>query len=569
MTGGRTASAKRRGRAVAEGFSRRRALQYGLGAALAAGVALDGGGGSGAQSPPTGAVVAPRGRLDLPQPKVLKSRRGRLAVRLVAVAGTVNMNAPKPVRTYTYDGVVPGYTWEIDPGDTLQVLLVNRLPKLPLEPVPDIDRPHHATVTNLHTHGLHVSPEGNADNIFLTLDPGDSRRYEIPVPTDHPGGIFWYHPHHHGSVTQQVRAGMAGMIIVRGAIDAVPEVAAAAEKVMVLQSIELGDDLQLLDPIPFPSKTEAFFPRTKVLYTVNGVLDPTISIRPGEVQRWRLVNAAEGKYMSLSLLDADKNPVPLNVLAWDGLTLAAPEPTGVVMLSSGNRVELLVKVDRPGTYQLMLTPGSSQKPSIPGMPDERYPPTAVTTAMMTSGGPMPGMLTMSQLSDIPGELVVRPIATLVAEGEPTTMALPAALPAWDPPMPAVSRTRTVSYTVQRDGLEFLSFGVDGHKYDPYRPPYQAKLDTTEEWTLLNAHDPKLMAHAHVFHIHVNPFKITKINGHLLETPLWRDTFVLTKTAGDSITFQTHFADYPGKFVEHCHVLAHEDLGMMEAIEVVR
>ena len=565
-------------------LTRRQVIQYGIGTVLAAPVVA-------AASPAEGATldgatrarldnasVAPRARVELSQPTVLSSQQGVLPVTLTAKRATVQMNAPKPVTTYTYDGVVPGYTWELNAGDLLKVKLVNDLPESSMGPVPDMDRPHHFTVTNLHTHGLHVSPSGIADNIFLEVNPGHHQDYEIQLPPDHPGGLFWYHPHHHGSVTQQVRAGMAGMIVVRGAIDRVPEVAAAAEKIMVLQSIELGADFELLDPIPFPSKEEAFFPRKKVLYTVNGVLDPTITMRPGEVQRWRMVNAAEGKFLSLTLLDADKKATDLNVLAWDGLTLPAPEATGVVMLSSGNRVEMLVKAGAPGTYQLVLTPGSSQKPTIPGMPDVQYPHAAAsTTAMLTADNNMPGMNmpeqdmgmpTMASLADIPGELEVRPILTVVVEGDPTVMALPTALPAWDPPMPAIAKTRKFEFTVQREGLEFLSFGVDGHKYDPNRPPYLAKLGTAEEWTLVNAHDPKLMQHAHVFHIHVNPFKITAINGHPLATPLWRDTFVLTKTDGDSFTFQMHFADYTGKFVEHCHVLAHEDLGMMEAIQVV-
>ena len=78
-----------------------------------------------------------------------------------------------------------------------------------------------------------------------------------------------------------------------------------------------------------------------------------------------------------------------------------------------------------------------------------------------------------------------------------------------------------------------------------------------------------MDHAHVYHIHVNPFRITEINGRTLSTPLWRDTFVLTKRTGDSITFESNFDDFTGKFVEHCHVIAHEDLGMMGPVEVVR
>ena len=103
------------------------------------------------------------------------------------------------------DGVVPGHTWELRGGDVLTVDLRNRLPELPHRPMMQMDRPHEWTTTNLHTHGLHVSPSGNGDNVFLEIAPGDRFHYRIPVPEDHPAGIFWYHPHHHGAVTQQVR----------------------------------------------------------------------------------------------------------------------------------------------------------------------------------------------------------------------------------------------------------------------------------------------------------------------------------------------------------------------------
>ena len=95
-----------------------------------------------------------------------------------------------------------------------------------------------------------------------------------------------------------------------------------------------------------------------------------------------------------------------------------------------------------------------------------------------------------------------------------------------------------------------------------------RLDTAEEWTVVNGVDDKLPQHAHSFHIHVNPFKVTKINGIALERPLWRDTFVLTGTTGDSFTFETNFLDFTGRFVDHCHIVSHEDLGMMEIVEVV-
>ena len=118
-----------------------------------------------------------------------------------------------------------------------------------------------------------------------------------------------------------------------------------------------------------------------------------------------MLNAAEGKFMSLRLADHD-----LNVLAWDGLTLPAPDPVQDVLLTSGNRVEVLVKAGAPGTYDLILSPASSQHPDVPGM--EHATPVATENA----------------------ELVVRPILTVEVTGSGPEMSLPASLPAWDPPM---------------------------------------------------------------------------------------------------------------------------------------
>jgi FtsP/CotA-like multicopper oxidase with cupredoxin domain len=116
------------------------------------------------------------------------------------------------------------------------------------------------------------------------------------------------------------------------------------------------------------------------------------------------------------------------------------------------------------------------------------------------------------------------IATIEVCGRGPEMALPTSLPAWDPPILPIARRRRIRYTLQRTGMdEFVSFGVDGKPFDPSRAPYRIKRGTAEEWTIANDCDHKLMDHAHVFHIHVNPFKITKRNGQRLATPLWRDT----------------------------------------------
>ena len=84
------------------------------------------------------------------------------------------------------------------PGDVLRLTLANELDQ----------------TTNLHTHGLHVSPEGNGDNVFRMVEPGERATYEYVVPTDHPTGTFWYHPHHHGTVADQVFGGLFGALVV-------------------------------------------------------------------------------------------------------------------------------------------------------------------------------------------------------------------------------------------------------------------------------------------------------------------------------------------------------------------
>lgn len=525
--------------------TRRQALALGLGVAGSAGLAActtgDGHGSmaptmTGGATPVPPPPVPPPGP-ELADPPSVISVGGRLSTALQARTATVDLRVGHPVHTYTYDGAVPGRTWDVRPGDVLEVQLQNALPALQGHDTEmHKDRPHQWTTTNLHTHGLHVSPSGASDNVFVSVAPGDQHAYRIEIPTDHSAGFYWYHPHQHGAVCQQLRAGMAGAIIVRGDLDEVAEVKAARERVLVMQAVELGRDHALMDPIPMPTKAQAFYPRTQIYWTVNGTMNPTITMHPGEVQRWRIVNAAEGKVAALTLAGHE-----LHAIAWDGLTLGAPETAPTVELSPANRVEVMVKAGAPGTYLLTLQPGSSQHPNLHAQPS----PLDVTDT---------------------SELEPRTLATVVVSGSGPDMSLPTALPAYDPPIRPVARTRTVRYTVDRDpNGEFVSFGIDDQTFDPARAPYRITLGTAEEWTVVNDSDA---GHLHSFHIHVNPFKVVAIDGKPLATPLWRDTWLLPVAKGGSFTFRSNFDDFTGRFVEHCHILSHEDLGMMEALEVV-
>ena len=492
---------------------------------------------------------------ELRPPPVRSSSAGRLEGTLTASRSTVDVGLGHGVDTFVYDGAIPGPTWEIRAGDVIGVRLQNDMPPLvggaghhgdadaPAASV-DVTRPHEWTTTNLHTHGLHVSSTGRQDNPFITIRPRESRVYEIAVPDDHTGGLFWYHPHRHGGVAQQVGGGMAGALIVRGAIDEVPEVAAATEQVMVLQALHLGDDFELLDPIPNATRAEAFFPRTQVFWTINGQFRPKITMRQGEVQRWRILNAAEGKLASLRLAGH-----PLHHIAYDGYTLPQPRMTTDTFIVPGGRTEALVRAGRPGVYDLVLSPGSSQRPSLPG-----WPQAPSTTQRPGADG------------TVSAELVTRVVATVEVLADRDDMALPAQLPAFAPPLLPIAAERTVEYTVHRnDRGEFESFGIDHEAFSIDNQPYQMHLGTAEQWTVVNAADEGFV---HVFHIHVNPFLVTHVNGERLVTPEWRDTYPLGPHLGDSFTFTMNLEDFAGMTVQHCHVLAHEDLGMMEAVEIV-
>ena len=151
-----------------------------------------------------------------------QSSNGLLELDLEASERSVNLG-DRQANLLTYNGQIPAPRLEAKPGDKVRIHFTN-----------DLEQP-----TNIHYHGLHIPITGNADNVFLKIEPGAKLTYEFQIPNNHPSGAFWYHPHLHGLVAEQLFGGLAGLFIVRGDVDEIPELKAAQEEFLVLQDFSI------------------------------------------------------------------------------------------------------------------------------------------------------------------------------------------------------------------------------------------------------------------------------------------------------------------------------------------
>ena len=248
----------------------------------------------------------------LPDAPVVRSRAGLASMTLAATRGPNGRDA------FLFDGHDVPPAIRIAPGDTLKIHYVNALP------VPQQTAMHNAqmNMTNLHFHGLSVSPERPQDDVLdMTAMPGEALDYTLVIPRDHVPGLYWYHTHPHGESHQQVLDGMSGALIIEGIDRYEPAVAAMRERVLIVRAMDIEHD----------PKAPARRARVEVeqspcgeshdevdrVFTVNGVLRPEIAMRPGERQFWRIVNAAPDRYIDIELPHHR-----LEVIAYDGFPIA-------------------------------------------------------------------------------------------------------------------------------------------------------------------------------------------------------------------------------------------------------
>lgn len=357
--------------------------------------------------------------------------------------------------------------------------------------------------TNLHTHGLHTSPSGNGDNPLLMIEPGQSFSYSFKIPMTQKSGTFWYHPHHHELSAGQVSSGLAGAIIVEDQLDAIPLITNSSEHILMLADPRIG----MTSSVANTSQMDLMHGRSGPNTLVNGILVPTFDAVGGTVERLRIINSCVSQYQTISIPGAQ-----MWKISSDSSRLPKPERTSSVTLTPGQRIEILVAAPKAGTF---LLENESQ--------------------------PLAKLSFKTKTQD------VKPASLL-----PFT------------PITKVDRRRTI--TVKGSGMGMMSgmnheaaFTFDGKAFDPKRIDQAVKFGSVEEWTISN---PSSMDHP--FHLHAWPFQVAN-NGHGKTLQGWHDTVNLP--SGGSVKIRIPFVDIKGTTVYHCHILDHEDAGMMGIIKV--
>ncbi len=639
------------------------------------------------------------------------SRDGNIvSVTLNLFRADLTINNPDPEASPTgvdaltlrsYGGCKTGPVIEVEPGNTLRVDLNNRLaaddPTCQQPPPKGLALPPGVScfnTTNLHTHGLHVSPSGNSDNVLLNIAPQTSFPFEINIPSDHPSGTFWYHPHRHGSTAVQVASGAAGLLVVRGNrpytpptpqnprpmadIDTILRDARGApmpEQRFVFQQIAYGcfqDPGQWTQiyttkglynaesgtgkdsPANAPWTCPAATPGNPVsrgavenfslqlfsgtiwdtngrFTSINGVVQPTITIAAGEIQRWRFAHAgihdtlnlqvvrsaspaAAPNLIATSALVGNRNEqvadvtalcpatnlVPQFEIATDGLTRTkmrtlsgpiAPGSTASNYLQPGYRSDVLIAFPEEGVYclidQATTAASSANNGQGPGGGQGPSQVALLGYIQVRGGTRVTGDLEtyVRQALYAGNPTLPSPVREELRSGNLTPWA-----PFTDLAAPPAAEPQVAAFQITKTG----QFQINDKSYDPAVVNITRQVNTTDDWLLTSSGAP------HIFHIHVNPFEVidvtrTGADGKTQESifdadgnckppgtidpdklglavqycgmyKTFRDTIFVENDY--QVHIRTRYDRYIGEFVIHCHILDHEDAGMMLNIEIV-
>jgi FtsP/CotA-like multicopper oxidase with cupredoxin domain len=392
-------------------------------------------------------------------------------------------------------------------------------------------------MTNLHFHGLHVSPTAPQDDVISMMAmPGERLQYVVDIPDDQPPGLYWYHTHPHGESYQQSLDGMSGAIVIDGIDRYVPEVRGMKERILVVRDAELKHNdpasAALAKRVAISSVSCGAEPEDpERIFTVNGAVRPRIGIAPGEKQFWRIVNASPDLYADLEI-DSES----MTVVALDGMPLAYHDPrrrTEVfdhVLLAPAGRVEAIVTGPKSGTRASLRS--RCVDTGADGDPNREMVLADLDESVRVAN------------RAVPHNASVQPaVYRRLAQSEFN------ALETSDPQF-------TVKFTEDKHG-----FYINDKKFGPADSPMvTVKVGSYVHWRVVNE-----TREIHPFHIHQVHFLVYEENGKPAQRPEWMDT--VNVTPGGSVDLIMDFTDpiIRGMSLFHCHLLKHEDKGMMAKI----
>ncbi len=554
-------------------------------------------------------------------------------------------------------------------GESLKIHLVNNLPAESTEtcpdPVPNINQGNCFNTTNLHTHGLWVSPQGNSDNVFLTFKPNQDFHYEFKIEPNHPAGTFWYHSHVHGSTAIQVSSGMAGPLIIEG--DRKPVVANGQiqqtgdldilwknqksqkydhEKIMLFQQIQYNEDCdsKLSQEIGSPciysledySKLDipTSWAEENRFTSINGKMFGEIKVDQNQYHRWRMIHGgirdtigltikelpdstaytAEQtideckKYQTTSMSSQFKKlkTLPLYTIAQDGLTMGQVQKQGIEIFQPGYRFDAMLSFPSTNKYcvydaKLNLEDeinAPEANPLLRRVPEEKLN-TQLLGWVNVQATQLPAQTPYDYLKAQATNIGLAPeVIGLVAKGDLSAFVSHASLMTTEVDEMIKDMAKQITnfdILFNADGSfkfglrheengTLISFGDAYHGDDHTHHSYVRKLPIgqTQEWELSSN------VASHPFHIHVNPFQVVKIldedgvdvsaigssdkdtagnidsQYHGMKG-VWKDTLFVKQ--GYKLIVRSKYEKFEGDFVLHCHILDHEDQGMMETVRI--
>jgi FtsP/CotA-like multicopper oxidase with cupredoxin domain len=509
-------------------------------------------------------------------PRALFSSNGVLAVRF-SYQHTFDNDGTELLCFMTPDGL-ENPTLRVKPGDHLIITITNNTPSTPAI-MPPLDLPTCAnpqatqSSINIHYHGTNTSPACHQDEVIKTIiNSGETFQYNVAFPKDEPSGLYWYHPHIHMIAEHSVQGGASGAIIVSGMENLQPAVSGLRERILMVRDQPVPGNPAPTGNIPSLDLTLNYIPITSPTAAKSNDFVPAIlQMQPGEKQFWRVSNSTSDVILDLQYV-FDRVPQILQLVAVDGVPLNSqdnserPMLTGVIhfLLSPASRVEFIVSAP-PSSVRLaqLLTLGIGTGSGIFNDPER-----PLATVQLTGGNDR----IVDRDADTGNDSKVGTFSAMS-----TTQKRFAGLAS--APV-AIRRTVFFNENLNLNPPQFFMDvqGKTEHVFDPNAPPdIVATQGTVEEWTVENRTLENHAFHIHQIHFLVdsqNNFEINgseqapAINGQYLDTiqiPFWDQN---PNHPFPSVKLRIDFRGNDiGDFVFHCHILSHEDLGMMNIVRV--